>query len=135
MTFQIGHEGLSNLVILEFEEVWPKILRCANKSREVSTLDRGIVNRIVSLTDSAIVVVSEKTKRQRSISKKDFQRCWSVLIADGRLFIPPVHVWNERIIMAFLAHLPYVEYSLRPLTLHLVPQVTHPLCTTRKKSN
>ena len=135
MTFQIGHEGLSNVVILEFEKVWLQILRCAHEKREVSTLDRGIVNRIVSLTDSAIVVVSEKTKRERSISKKDFQRCWRVLRENGRLFIPPVHVWNERIIMAFLAHLPYVEYSLRPLTLYLEPQVTHPLCTTRKKKN
>lgn len=120
---------------IEFEKVWQQILRCAREKGEISTLDRRILNRIVSFAENAVYVVSEKTKRQRCISKRDFQRCWNVLIENGRLSIPPVHVWNERIIMAFLAHLPCVEFSLRPLTLYLTPKDTHPLCTTRKKED
>ena len=96
-------------------------------------IDRGIRNEIVSVTGNTIFVASEKTKRRRLLPKADFRRCWNILTQNGQLSIPPVHVWNERIVMAFLAHLPCVEYSIRPLTLHFVLENTHPSCTTLKR--
>ena len=118
-----------------FEQVWQQILQIARTREEICTLGnrrRGVRNQIVSVHEDGITVVSERTGTKRKLRRRDFQRCWEVLIEDGQLSIPPVHVGNERIIMAFLAHLPNVEYSHEPQTLHLMPYDTHTLGTKRE---
>lgn len=123
---------------MDFEQVWQQILEIARRKKNegIYTLSqdkRRAHNQIVSVMENAIDVVSEKTREQRKLPKRDFRRCWKVLIEDGQLSIPPVHVWNERIIMAFLAYLPNVEYSTRPQTLYLMPIDTHPKGTRRER--
>ncbi len=122
---------------LDFEDVWKDILEVARikKDTGIQTLTRKILNKIVSVREDAIYVMSEATGNIRKLSKSDFKECWNALIKNGKLSIPPVHVWNERIIMAFLAHLPYIEYSLNPQTLYLMPTATHPLGTIKRRGS
>jgi hypothetical protein len=119
--------------IMDFEHVWQQILEIARKRDEICTISQGVPNKILFVHKNAIVVSSERTGNPRYLTKANFIRCWTVLVENGQLSIPPVHVGNERIILALLARLPNVEYSTKPKqTLYFMPWNTHPIGTKRE---
>lgn len=125
---------------MSFEHVWQQILEIARTRKELRTLGRrgqwmGVRNKIVSVSENAIVVMSETTNRARKLTKSTFRRVWNALTIHRQITCrrdEEVLVPHQRIVMAFLAHLPNVEYSYRPQTLHLVPYDTHPLGKKRE---
>jgi len=129
--------------ILDFEQVWRKILQVAKEKGEVCTLTQKIPNQIVSVSESAITVMSERTgyRKTRELTKEDFRSLWEVLMRRGKLNVEDIlHdcynvYWKKigRIMMTFLAFLSDVEYSTRPQqTLYLMPTNTHLLGTKRE---
>jgi len=125
--------------MLDFEQVWQDIRHVASSKTPIYTLSQKVPNDVLSCNESSIVVKSRRTKRPRELKKKMFQQFWEMLVEQGQMngdeFFEHTRrlPWHGCIIMAFLAHLPHVEYSLNPLTLHFVQNETRELGTTRQR--
>jgi hypothetical protein len=102
-----------------FEKVWEDILEFAERERSVRTLDQKILNRVVDVQKDQIVVVSERTGKERPVKKEDVKADWEILAGKGTLVNGEEKSWHGSIIAAFLAQLPYISYTLRPRTLYL----------------
>jgi|Deesub1362A_J573_1020465.scaffolds.fasta_scaffold00057_98 hypothetical protein len=111
-------EGIKN-----FENMWEELRDIIQGLDEVRTLSRGNINRIVKVTETSITVQNIDTLVEREISKEDFEYAWEVLESQGKLYMedlaPRLH-GRKAIIMALLNKLPYISYSNRPVTLHLL---------------
>ncbi|MHA1595514.1 MAG: hypothetical protein ACTSXX_12380 [Candidatus Baldrarchaeia archaeon] len=128
---------------LNFEKVWEDILEIARMKKDegIRTLTMGVLNQIVSVSRNAIIVKSKRTGKERALTKEDFRCLWETLRRKKQLDVDDIYencyeqYWKKigRIMMAFLAHLPYVEYSLNPQKLYLMPSNTHPLGTVKKR--
>ena len=119
----------------DFERVWQQILEVARTIGEITTLTHKVSNQVVSVAEEAIVVKSKRTEQPRQLAKSMFRRVYDTLTIHRQIMCKrdeDVLVSHQRIIMAFLAHLPNVEYSIRPQTLYLMPTNTHPLGTMRE---
>ncbi|RLE53980.1 MAG: hypothetical protein DRJ26_02495 [Candidatus Methanomethylicota archaeon] len=104
----------------------------------ISTLGLGIKVKIVDVKDDRIIVYSEKTKKTRVLSKKRFKPFWEALLKRGFLhYKKDLHQsdWagTGAIIIAFLARLPYIEYSVSPCILYLKREYTHKIGTLKRK--
>jgi hypothetical protein len=122
--------------MLSFEGAWQDILLVAKMKEAIPTLSQGVLNRIVEVTDRSITVVSERTEKERVLTKEMFRPYWEELVRKGSLnFVKDLKEsdWIRRgaIIISFLAHLAYIEYSLNPRILYFMPEETHPLGTTK----
>ena len=118
----------------KFEQVWQQIREIASLSPVIHTLSQKVPNKIIHVDEDAIFVVSERTDREREVEKKMFQMFWEVLEQQGQMVQEDVpYPLHGRIIMAILARLPYVEYSLKPQTLYLMQKRTHEIGTIRER--
>ncbi len=104
-----------------FEKVWNDIVSFAEDQQGVRTLDQKILNKVVSIEKDQIIVVSERTGKERPVKKEDVKADWEILAGKGSLVNGEEKSWHGSIIAAFLAQLPYVSYSLRPRTLYIKP--------------
>ena len=115
----------------DFERVWQRILEVARMKKEIKTLVHKVPNQIVSAREDAIVVSSKRTgyQKERELRKENFQNLWHTLTQRGQLNVDDIQkyyykqYWQKQgcIMMAFLAHLGNVKFSIRPLTLYLMP--------------
>ena len=108
--------------MIDFEQVWQQILEIARTKKPIYTLTQKIRNDISFVNKNTIIVVSEKTGKPRKLSKRDFRKVWDYLRIRKQITCrrdEEVIVFNQRIIMSFLACLPNVRVTLRPQTLHL----------------
>jgi len=113
-----------------FESVWNDIVEVAKRRDSISTLSRGVKNRIVNVKDDMITLRSELTKKERSLMKEEFRRFWEILYGEGKLnFLKdikdPKLVRVGSVIISFLARLPNVEHQLKPRVLYLMDKNTH----------
>ncbi len=121
-----------------FDEAWQDILKVARQKEEIGTLAQQVSNRIVSTPDDSITVVSQKSrsKSERVLTRQKFEPYWDVLVEKDNLNfmedLPRAQwLYVGAIITAFLAHLPCVEFAIKPRVLYLMPHPTHDLGTTR----
>ena len=105
--------------IPDFEEVWEEILEIARMKDSIKTLDMRVENEIISVKSDRIMVVSERTGKERPVRKEDVKMDWEILASKGSLQIGEENSWHGSIVAAFLAELPFVGYTLRPRTLYL----------------
>jgi len=123
---------------ISFEKVWKDLLELANSKDSISTLSQRVSNDIKSFHSKGIVVVSERTLKRRLLRKERFRLFWSVLKQKGSLIREDIpaskRMYVGRIIFSILAHLPYVEYELKPQRLHFMQNSTHPLGTLKKRN-
>lgn len=72
---------------LNFENVWEDLLEVARMKESIGihTLTKGVLNQIVSVSNDAIVVRSEKTGKERVLMKEDFRCLWELLRRRRRL--------------------------------------------------
>ena len=123
---------------LSFDKVWKDLLELASSKESISTLSQHVSNDIKPFSSKSIIVVSERTLIRRFLRKERFRLFWSVLKQKGSLVrenIPASkRMYVGRIIFSILAHLPYVEYELKPQRLYLMQNSSHPLGTLKKRS-
>ena len=103
----------------DFEEVWGEILEIARRKVSIKTLGMRVENEIISVKSDKIMVVSERTGKERPVRKEDVKMDWEILVNKGSLQIGEEKSWHGSIVAAFLAELPFVGYTLRPRTLYL----------------
>jgi len=120
-----------------FDAAWKDIISIASGRDSISTLSRGIRNRIVSVMDDALILRSDLTKKERTLRMEEFRHFWEILRAKGRMnFIKDVHdprlVRMGSIIISFLARLPNVEYGISPRMLYMMDWDTHAIGTVKK---
>jgi hypothetical protein len=118
------------------ESVWHDITSLAGKDKTITTLSRGVKNKILAVKPDKIVLRSELTKTERSVLKEEFQHFWSILSRQKKLRFPhdikdPKMIRAGSIIISFLARLPYIEHSVKPRVLHLADSNTHPMGTLK----
>ncbi|MBN2330854.1 MAG: hypothetical protein JXC85_03495 [Candidatus Aenigmarchaeota archaeon] len=118
------------------EAVWEDITQLANTSKSVSTLSRGVKNKVLSVHPDRIILRSELTKSERTLLKEEFSHFWGILRAKKKLHFPkdiqdPKLVRAGSIIISFLARLPYIEHSVKPRMLHLMDKDTHDMGTLK----
>lgn len=125
---------------MEFEQAWQQIQEIVSSTPVVHTLSRRVPNRIIYSDENVIIVESERpakseTPQERKLKKEKFRQFWKVLTQQGQMVQEDVREYHGvgRIIMAFLARLPYVEYSLQPQTLYLMLTATHEIGTIRER--
>ena len=108
-----------NNKIPDFEDVWEEILEIARRKASIKTLGMRVENEILSVKSDKIMVVSERTGKERPVRKEDVKMDWEILASKGSLQIGEEKSWHGSIVAAFLAELPFVDYTLRPRTLYL----------------
>jgi hypothetical protein len=118
------------------DAVWDDITKLAKSTKNISTLSRGVKNKIMSVHPDKIMLRSELTKTERTILKEEFGHFWDVLKAEKKLHFPkdiqdPKLVRAGSIIISFLARLPYIEHSVKPRMLYLMDQDTHDFGTLK----
>ena len=111
--------AIMNNQIPDFEEVWEEILEIARRKASIKTLGMRVENEILSVESDKIMVVSERTGKERPVRKEDVKMDWEILASKGSLQIGEEKSWHGSIVAAFLAELPFVDYTLRPRTLYL----------------
>jgi hypothetical protein len=107
-----------------FGQVWRDISRILRPGSTVETLVQRVRNRVVSLDADGVTLVSERTRKERTIRREKFEFMWNQLTMSGRYVSkdhqPYIH---SQMICAILSLLPYVTAhygsSLGPLTLTL----------------
>ena len=109
---------------MDFEEVWQDIIDNLNVGEEVYTLTQRVRNRITDVGRDSITVMSERTKKERKLLKRDFKPFVDYLLNRGSLDFMhdlPESDWRHKgaIIIAILAKLDYVDYETRPRRLFL----------------
>jgi len=109
---------------MDFEEVWQDIIDNLNVGEEVYTLTQRVRNRITDVGRDSITVMSERTKKERKLLKRDFKPFVDYLLNRGSLDFMhdlPESDWIGRgaIIIAILTKLDYVDYETRPRRLFL----------------
>lgn len=110
---------MMNNQIPDFEDVWEEILEIARRKVSIETLGMRVENEILSVKSDRIMVVSERTGKERPVRKEDVKMDWEILASKGTLQIGEEKSWHGSIVAAFLAELPFVGYTLRPRTLYL----------------
>ncbi|MCS7385194.1 MAG: hypothetical protein NDF55_00445 [archaeon GB-1867-005] len=121
-----------------FEYVWRDILQIAKKLSSISTLGLGVTVKIEDVKDDRIIVYSERTGKRRVLKKERFKPFWNALLRRGSLnykkdLKPSDWAGAGAIIIAFLARLPYIEYSLQPCILYLKSENTHSIGTLKER--
>ncbi len=76
-------------------------------------------NQIVEVRPNEILVISERTGKERLVKKEDVRGDWEILVRKGSLRCGEEKSWHGSIVAAFLARLPYVKFTLKPRTLYL----------------
>lgn len=105
--------------IPDFEDVWEEILEIARRKASIKTLGMRVQNEIISVKSDKIMVVSERTSKERPVRKEEVKMDWEILASKGTLQIGEEKSWHGSIVATFLAELPFVGYTLRPRTLYL----------------
>ena len=111
--------AIMNNKIPDFEDVWGEILEIARRKASIKTLGMCVENEIISVESDRIMVVSERTGKERPVRKEDVKMDWEILANKGLLQKGEEKSWHGSIVAAFLAELPFVDYTLRPRTLYL----------------
>lgn len=118
--FRLNHESI--FMNRSFETVWTDTLAFVRAHKKIKTLDRENENDIINSCNTSITVQSKETGVPRDLSKDDFQYAWDRLVTKRILMlqdIDPELRGKKSIIFAFLANLPYIHYTVRPLKLSL----------------
>ena len=115
---------------------WDDITKLAKTSKNISTLSRGVKNKILSVHPDKIILRSELTKSERTVLKEEFSHFWKILNAKKKLHFPkdiqdPKLVRAGSIIISFLARLPYIEHGVKPRVLYLMDKNTHDMGTLK----
>jgi hypothetical protein len=118
------------------DAVWDDITKLAKTSKDISTLSRGVKNKILSVHPDKITLRSELTKSERTVLKEEFSHFWKILRAKKKLHFPkdvtdPKLVRAGSIIISFLARLPYIEHGVKPRVLYLMDKDTHDMGTLK----
>lgn len=118
------------------DAVWDDITKLAKTSRSISTLSRGVKNKVLSVHPDKITLRSELTKSERTVLKEEFSHFWDILRAKKKLHFPkditdPKLVRAGSIIISFLARLPYIEHGVKPRVLYLMEKDTHDMGTLK----
>ena len=135
---KIARQRGTKMYYNNFDEVWRDLREVASQKEKIRTLTQQVPNRIVSVTDSSITVVSERgSGGKRELTRQRFEDFWSKLSEQKSLnFMKDIPESLYRpvgaIIIAFLAHLPCVEYTIKPRVLYLMENATHDLGTTQE---
>lgn len=122
-----------------FESVWKDITHMAKNRKTISTLSRGVKNKILAVKHESLLLRSELTKKDRIIKKGEFEHFWNVLKRKGKLNFPtdikdPKMIRFGSIIISFLARLPHVEHGVKPRALYLMDSDTHSLGSLKMHS-
>ena len=115
---------------LTFFEVWEGMKKLCRERSHIRTLSRRIKNTIKTIDDERIVLVSELTKKKRTVLKRDIEEFWNILSARKKLDFrkdlrDPKLIRMGSIVIALFAALPYIDYTLKPRVLHLKSEVRH----------
>jgi len=118
------------------EAVWRDLTALAGSRKSITTLSRGIRNRILDVRSDRIVLRSDLTKKERHVLKDEFRHFWEILNSRKKLHFPqdikdPKMVRAGSIIISFLARLPYIEHSVKPRVLYFTGRDTHSLGTLK----
>ncbi|MHC1599265.1 MAG: peroxide stress protein YaaA [Candidatus Methanospirareceae archaeon] len=81
------YELMMNDQIPEFEEIWEEILEIARRKVSIETLGMQVENEIIPVKSDRIMVVSERTGKERPVRKEDVKMDWEILASKGSLQI------------------------------------------------
>lgn len=108
-------------------DIWPAIEGL--KGKTLRTLDRNNPFDVVDVTDQTIVVCPHASGRERTIRRKEVEPAYQELRTRGvveRADIRERHSeFKPAYVVAILASLPGVRYSVKPIRLHFVSFATN----------
>lgn len=121
-----------------FDRAWTQIVGVARRRKSIPTLSSKAESRIVDVKANSISVREGKRKRLVVLKKSEFHQFWKVLTKRGVLnFAKDIRgralIRKGSVIVSFMARLPFVEFTLRPRVLHLMPKQTHRPGTIRRR--
>lgn len=113
---------------LKFEVVWEHLHQLIGDGITIRTLDHGKPNSFEWSSSGGILLTPESTERTHLLGFSWLQRTWDA-IAQGKaltLQTIPVKLFSSAAI-ALLAQLPYIQHTISPLSVYLIPEVANEL--------
>jgi hypothetical protein len=114
-----------------FETVWHDLQVLQGQTKLLQPLAGQATSEVREVADEGVWLYLHAIGRERLVSRESLAAAWSLLIGTGRLVPRDQKIHLDA--TTLLAHLPYVEYSLDPVTLYFPAQVPHPLGTLRRR--
>ena len=90
-------------------------------------------SEIRDIDDDGVWLYSNSTGRTYQIARGLLEAAWTALLTTGQLV--PREVRMNYGAVTLLAHLPYVDYSVDPVTLYYPAWATHPLGSIRRRDD
>ncbi|NVM21362.1 MAG: hypothetical protein HWN68_06240 [Desulfobacterales bacterium] len=107
-----------------FDEVWNDLSDTMEKQAVVYTLSDNKPNRVVSIGDAGLEVITERSfPESRPVPKSMFKKAWNYLIHHGQpsqtTLLKYLKVMRSAFVIAALSRLQYVHYDTDPVVIHL----------------
>jgi hypothetical protein len=102
--------------------IWIEIKKL--KGQTLRTLDQHKPFDVVDVSDHAVIVCPHKNEIERQIPQKTIEDAYRRLIVDGEITRTEISSefseFNPAYVVAILAALPNVKYSIRPIRLWVI---------------
>lgn len=106
--------------VYDFNEIWNEIIKTVHAGDVIYTLAQNNPNIILDINRNGIVIQNDD--EPKLVKKEWIKAAWSVFAENGQLIandIPGQGAFRSSFIMALLAKLRYVEYTVDPIRLYL----------------
>jgi hypothetical protein len=114
-----------------FHDVWRDLRLLGERHPRLHALAGQVTSEVREVADEGIWVYSHGIGRTYCVPREQLEAAWNALTAAGRLVARDLGLGQGAVTL--LAHLPYVEYSAQPLTLHYPAQTPHELGTIQRR--
>ena len=114
-----------------FGEVWRDLRLLGERHPRLHALAGQVTSEVREVAEDGIWVYSHGIGRTYCVQREQLEAAWKALTAAGRLVARDLGLSQGAVTL--LAHLPYVEYSAQPLTLHYPAQTPHELGTIQRR--
>lgn len=114
-----------------FSDVWRDLRLLGARHPRLHALAGQVTSEVREVAEEGIWVYSHGIGRTYCVPREQLEAAWNALSAAGRLVARDLGLSQGAVTL--LAHLPYVEYSAQPLTLHYPAQTPHELGTIQRR--
>jgi hypothetical protein len=118
---------------IAFATVWADLQTLGARRLPLHRLAGQTSSEIRDIDDDGVWLYSNSTGRTYQITRGLLEAAWTALLNTGRLV--PREVRMNYGAVTLLAHLPYVDYSVDPVTLYYPALAPHPLGSVRRRDD
>jgi hypothetical protein len=118
---------------IPFATVWADLQALSARRTPLHRLAGQTSSEIRDIDEDGVWLYSNSLNRTYQVTRDLLERAWTNLVTTGRLV--PREVRMNYGAVTLLAHLPYVEYSIDPVTLYYPAATLHPLGSVRLRGD